>query len=341
MAAATLAVGLAAAPATAAGGASTTPARSIGTFTQTAVVADRPGVALVTDPDLVNPWGVAFGPTTPLWTANNGTSTSTLNRTSPAPGKLGLTVTTPPAPTGIVFNDTDAFRLPDGSATRFLFDGLTGQLAGWGLSPATTHATVVASVPGAAFTALALQHTEHGPLLYAADAAAGVVRVYDGDWHQTATLTSRRLPAGLAPYGVAVLDDRIYVSYAPPPGVTSSVGGVVDVFNRNGQLQRHLIVGGRLNGPWGMVIAPSSWGPLAGALLVGNEDGGQINAFDRHNGRFLGSLADATGQPVGGDGLWGMAFGNGVIGTPNDLVVAIGSDGYQHGLVALIRPTLS
>lgn len=55
-------------------------------FVKTVVVADQPGIAPVTDPNLVNPWGVAFGPTatpTPLWTANNGTATSTF--TAPIP----------------------------------------------------------------------------------------------------------------------------------------------------------------------------------------------------------------------------------------------------------------
>jgi hypothetical protein len=50
-------------------------------------------------------------------------------------------------------------------------------------------------------------------------------------------------------------------------------------------------------------------------------------------------VKDSHGQPIGEDGLWGMAFGNGVIGTPNDLVIAIGTDEYKHGLVALVHPT--
>jgi hypothetical protein len=87
-----------------------------------------------------------------------------------------------------------------------------------------------------------------------------------------------------------------------------------------------------------MVLAPHTWGRFADALLVGNEDGGQINAFDPHSGRFLGTVKDANGQQIGQDGLWGMAFGNGVIGTPNDLVISMGIDNYQHGLVALVHP---
>jgi hypothetical protein len=75
-----------------------------------------------------------------------------------------------------------------------------------------------------------------------------------------------------------------------------------------------------LNGPWGMVVAPHKWGRFADALLVGNEDGGRINAFNPRSGRFLGTVKDAHGKQIGEDGLWGMAFGNGVFGAPNDLI---------------------
>ena len=139
-------------------------------FVKTIIVADQPGIAPVTDPNLVNPWGIALGTgatPTPLWTANNGTATSTLYSSNPAPTKIGLTVNTPPVPTGIVLNDTDQFTLPDGTPSRFLFDTLGGQLAAWpapvtGQPPATV-ATPVATVDGAVFTGLALAHTPRGP----------------------------------------------------------------------------------------------------------------------------------------------------------------------------------
>jgi uncharacterized protein (TIGR03118 family) len=307
-----------------------------GSYVEKVIVSDQPNVAPVTDPHLINPWGIAFGPTTPLWVANNGTSTSTLYSTNHGPTQLPLVVTTQPAPTGIVFNNTSAFTLPDGTASLFLFDSLSGQLSAW--AGGTTHTTSIKTVPGAVFTGLALAHTKHGVRLYAANAASTDVLVYNGKWHQVDKLHDRKLPAGLAPYNVAVLDQHVYVSYAPPPGVKSAVNGAIDVYDFNGHLDRRLITGGVLDGPWGMVIAPHHWGRFSDALLVGNEDGGQINAFNLHSGRFLGTLRDASGKPIGEDGLWGMAFGNGVIGTPNDLVIAIGIDEYQHGIVALVHP---
>jgi uncharacterized protein (TIGR03118 family) len=132
----------------------------------------------------------------------------------------------------------------------------------------------------------------------------------------------------------------VYVSYALPPDAENSPGprGAVDVYSEGGRLLRRLITGGVLDGPWGMALAPEHWGRFGGALLVGNEDGGRINAFDPRSGHFRGTLRDAQGNPIGEDGLWGIAFGNGVIGTPNQLVVAIGPDEYQHGLIELVTP---
>jgi uncharacterized protein (TIGR03118 family) len=306
-----------------------------GSYVETPVVSDQPGVAPVTDSNLVNPWGIAFGPTTSLWVANNGTSTSTLYSTNPA-AKQPLVVTTQPGPTGTVFNDTTEFALPDGTASKFVFASVSGQLSAWG---GGTQTTTTASMSGTAFTGLALAHTNDGARLYAADAESTSVLVYNGKWQLDAILKDPKPPKGLTTYNVAVIGERIYVSYAPPPGVESTVRGAVDVFDFNGRLERRLVTGGVLNGPWGMVVAPHTWGRFAGALLVGNEDGGQINAFNPRSGRFLGTVKDAHGQPIGEDGLWGMAFGNGVIGTPNDLVIAIGADEYKHGLIALVHPT--
>jgi uncharacterized protein (TIGR03118 family) len=309
-------------------------------FTASVLVADEASVgAPITDADLVNPWGIAFGPTTPLWVANNGTSTSTLYRNDAGPAKVPLTVSTQPLPTGVAFNPTSGFALPDGTPSRFLFDSLSGQISAWPAPPVTTTTTVV-TMPGAAYTGLAVSDTAAGPRLYAADSASKLVQVYAGNWDLVGVLSDPRLPEHLTPYNVAVLGGKVYVSYALPPDAEDSPGprGAIDVFTLGGRLLHRLVTGGPLDGPWGMAIAPASWGRLAGALLVGNEDGGHINAFDRRSGHFLGALRDAQGQPIGGDGLWGIAFGNGVIGTPEQLVIVIGTDEYQHGLVELVSP---
>jgi len=43
---------------------------------QTNLVADQPGVAQTTDPNMVNPWGIAFGAPSPFWVNANGSGTS-------------------------------------------------------------------------------------------------------------------------------------------------------------------------------------------------------------------------------------------------------------------------
>ena len=112
----------------------------------------------------------------------------------------------------------------------------------------------------------------------------------------------------------------------------------MDVFKFNGHLQRRLIVGGKLDGPWGMVVAPKNWGKFGGDLLVGNEDGGAIHAYGRRSGHFHGTVRNLKGKPLANDGLWGMQFGNGVIGTPRTLIIAAGIDEYADGIIAAIKP---
>ena len=82
---------------------------------------------------------------------------------------------------------------------------------------------------GTVFTGLALAHTHDGARLYAADAASTNVLVYNGKWQLDGILKDRRLPKGLTTYNVAAIGEKIYVSYAPPPGVESEVNGVIDV----------------------------------------------------------------------------------------------------------------
>ena len=309
-----------------------------GAYQPSVLVADDPAVgAPITDSHLKNPWGIAFGATTPLWVADNDTGFSTLYSSNPAPAQAGLIVTTQPQPTGVAFNPTTGFKLPDGTATRFLFDSLSGEISAWPAPPVTTTTTMV-RMAGAKYTGLAVANTADGPRLWAADSRSKAVQVYDGDWDLVGVLTDRHLPVNLTPYGVAHLDGKVYVSYARNDENATGPHGAVDVFSDSGRLLRRLITGGPLDGPWGMAIAPQDWGRFGGALLVSNEDGGWINAFDRHSGRFLGTVRDADGQPIADDGTWGIAFGNGVIGTPEQLIVAVGADDYAHGLVKLVSP---
>ncbi|HET7477411.1 MAG TPA: TIGR03118 family protein [Dermatophilaceae bacterium] len=313
-------------------------------FRQINLVADVAGRARLHDVNVVNPWGIAMGPT-PLWVANEGSATATVY-TWPGDGSTPvkqLMVKVPPGTTGQVFNPTDTFLERKGGTTgvaRFLFDTEGGQIVAW--SNTTTpldRSTVTAQVANHVYLGLALGQTPNGPRLFAAD-IIGRIDVFDPKYRLIArpgAFVDPTLPAGLGPYNVAYLDGMIYVAYAVNgPGAT--VAGAISVFTTTGTFVKRLVTGGRLRAPWGMVIAPDGWGRFGGALLVGNVENGQIHAYNRHTGAALGVLRDGAGKPLANSGLWGLHFGNGIFGRADDLVFAAGVNDYRHGLVGVIRP---
>jgi len=316
--------------------------RDDGAYVQMNLASSVPGMAPVLDLNLKNPWGISFGRgknATPLWTANEETATTSLFMGANATASGATFVRkfgTPPNSTGTVFNNTSAFALPDGTASKFLFDDLRGNLSAW--APGMDAAKIVKTVKGAAFTGLTLVNAKKGPLLYAADAGGNRIRVFDGKFRLIRSIKGRHVPAGLAPYNVQVLENRIYVTWAPDFASSVKPKGVVDVYKTSGRFVKRLVVGGKLNGPWGLAVAPKHWGKFSRDLLVGNVFDGMINAYNRRTGKFEGTVKDRSGMPIVNEGLWGIAFGNGVIGTPRTLIVVAGIQGYQQGLLAAIMP---
>src|SRR5439155_1114063 len=124
---------------------------------------------------------------------------------------------------------------------------------------------------------------------------------------------------------------KLYVSYAKQQGPdnhdhTSGAGlGLVDAFDANGKFVSHIVpVGGVLNAPWGIALAPPDFGTLSNSLLVGNFGDGEINAFDHTSGQLIGAIQDSTGTAFAEPGLWGIAFGNGAANQPrNTLFFAV------------------
>jgi uncharacterized protein (TIGR03118 family) len=339
---------VAAAPPTAA--ASTAAAPS---FTETDLVSDIPGRAALTDPNVVNAWGLALSPTSPLWVANNGTNTATLyagGANGNPVTKVPLTVTIPGgAPTGQVFNDTASFVVtgPGGSGpARFLFASEDGEVTGWNPTAAPTAAIVAAHSTGAVYKGLALLHTDAGPFLLATDFRHARIDVYNGQFRRVrlpgSLFADRTLPQGYAPFNIAVLGGGIYVTYAKQgPGKVDEVDGsglgFVDRYNAFGLLSGRVASRGTLNAPWGLAIAPASFGSLAGDLLVGNFGDGRIGAFDSTGG-FAGQLQDAAGRTIAIDGLWALLPGTANTGGTDAVWFSAGPGGEEHGLVGLIRP---
>jgi uncharacterized protein (TIGR03118 family) len=315
-------------------------------------------LAEITDPDLVNPWGLAAGPTSPAWVADNGSNKATIYRGfvngSPIQ-KVPLVVSIPGgAPTGQVFNPTPGFVVSSGTASGpavFLFNSEGGQVTGWNPGvpppPPSTQAQVGASVPDAIYKGLTLATTPVGTFLYAADFHNARIDVFDSNFnrvHLSGSFSDDEIPPGFAPFNVQTLGGRLYVAYAKQDAdredeVAGQSLGFVDVYDLSGNLLHHLIERGQLDAPWGLALAPAGFGRFGGALLVGNFGNGRINAYDPDTGEFLGRLKNEDGRPIEIDGLWALRFGNGVTGNPTTLLFTAGIDDEAHGLFGAIEAT--
>ena len=331
------------------GGDDDPPAAPATKFTVTPLVSDGSIAAAHTDANLVNGWGVAFNPTGFVWVADAGTAKSTLYDGNGV--VQSLVVATPPSPTGIVFNGTASdfvvTRAGVSGASAFIFAGEDGTLAGW--SP-TVNRTATVTVfdggnAGKSYKGLALAAQGGANFLYATDFHNGAVDMFDRTFTPFSTAGRFRdaaLPAGYAPFGIQAIGSQIYVTYAKQDAqahdaVNGAGLGVVDVFDTAGTFVKRLVAGGPLNAPWGVAMAPAGFGTFGSALLVGNFGDGRINAFDPATGRFLGALSKADGTPIVIDGLWGIAFGNGVNQQPaTTLFFAAGPVDETHGLYGRI-----
>jgi uncharacterized protein (TIGR03118 family) len=293
--------------------------------------SDQTGKAKNLDPNLVNPWGLAHGPgSDPIWAADNGTGLSTVY--AQKTGKVNSLVVTIPngGPTGIVYAPSLGFKISENGQSAdsmFIFDSQAGVISGWNSSVDAANAVIAVdnSKTGAGYTGLAVDTSSK--VLFAANFAQNQVEIYNSRWNLVGTFTDDSL-SGYAPYNVAVIGGNLYVTFANFAG-----GGYVDVFSEGGKLKRQLIANGKLNAPWGLTIAPSTFGNFANSLLVGNLGDGKINAYDSGTGKFLGTLSNSKGKPLVVDGLWALDP------VPNGKVTfSAGPGGYSFGLIGMIEP---
>lgn len=317
------------------------------TYYQTNLVSDMPGVALYTDPNLVNPWGISMSASSPFWISDNHTGLSTLYNSAGTPQSLVVTIppagggTPPGAPTGTIFNgNAGSF-----SGDKFIFSSEDGTITGWQGGPAAT-LRADNSTADAIYKGLAVANNGSGDLLYATDFHNGKIDVFDSSYNAVTVpggFADPTIPAGFAPFNIQTIGGQLYVTYAmqdadaeddtPGPG-----NGFVDIFDTNGNLVQRLVSNGVLNSPWGLALAPSGFGVFSGDLLVGNFGDGAINAFDPGTGAFLGALSGASG-PLANEGLWALTFGNGGSGgDAHTLYFTAGPGGEEHGLFGAIAP---
>ena len=333
-------------------------------YLQTNLVSDIPGLATITDPLLVNPWGMSRSSTSPFWTSNQGTNSATLYAVTGsttvsqvlsvnAQGFVGIPTTAagpPQGPTGQVNNtNMDSFQLTPGDRTtssRFIFADLNGTISFWAGGLAST---IKVTTPGAVYTGLAINTA--GTRLYAADNAGGHINVFDSSFSPVTlgagAFSDPNIPAGFVPFNVQNIGGKIYVTYAPaglPAQRAATPGqGFVDAFDENGTLLQRVITGSQLAAPWGIALAPSGFGEFGGDLLVGNFSfvASEINAFDPVTGAFEGSIPINVGAGNTPGGLWGLMFGSGAGngGNTNTLYFNDGLNGETGGLFgALIVP---
>jgi uncharacterized protein (TIGR03118 family) len=324
-----------------------------GQYQQTNLISDIPGVARITDPSLVNPWGQAASPTSPLWVADNGADVSTLYQggvNGGIPKIVPLVVSIPGgAPTGVVFNPTNDFVVRVGKQSapaNFIFDSESGRITAWSKMVSGTNAQVEFSSPHAVYKGLALASVHGAGYLYAANFHAGRIDVFNGRFKKirlSGRFRDARIPTGFAPFDIQLLGGKLYVSYAKQDAarhddVAGPGNGFVDVYDTSGHLLRRLISRGDLNSPWGLALAPSSFGSFGGDLLVGNFGDGAIHAYDPTTGAAKGQLMNTDGNPILINGLWALRFGNGTFASSKTLVFTAGIGDESHGLLGEITP---
>src|SRR5262249_55977007 len=146
-------------------------------------------------------------------------------------------------------------------------------LSAWGnaINPAAAQLMVDNSSSGAVYMGLAISATttNSAPLLYAANFSSGAIDVFDTNFKPVAmpgAFVDPSVPAGFAPFNIQNEGGKLFVMYAKQNAsktFAAAGGGYVAVFDLNGVLLQHLASNGPLNAPWGVAIAPATFGPFA------------------------------------------------------------------------------
>jgi uncharacterized protein (TIGR03118 family) len=218
-----------------------------------------------------------------------------------------------------------------------------------------TAGTTGGGAAGAVYKGLALAtNATKGPLLFATNFRSGKIDVFDSTFTQitvAGSFSDPNVQHGYAPFGIQTINGNLWVTYAlqneaKHDSVNKPAHGFVSVFDTDGNLLQHFAQHGHLSSPWGVALAPASFGEFAKDILIGNFGDGVINAYDPANGHWLGRLSDAAGNPIVNPGLWSVTFSGGVganaAGSVADtLYITAGLLGPTHenaGLFAKIAP---
>jgi uncharacterized protein (TIGR03118 family) len=336
-----------------------TPARA-GTFAISNLITDdqKANKAQITDADLKNAWGISHSGGSPFWVSDNGRGLTTLYTVDPTTNATarvtvgGGFVTIPPPPpgmgnpTGQVFNTQSATSF---KGNIFLFVSEDGTVSGWSGSIGLGNTAVILQSPSTdnVYKGTTLVTIGGHTYLLSANFRSGNIDVLKGDIGApdlAGKFTDPNLPAGFAPFNVQTFGNHVFVTYALQDAmkhddVKGPGNGYVTEFNLDGTLVQRIGTQGTLNSPWGMAIAPASFGKFAGDLLVGNFGDGAINVFDtsKTNG-FVDQIKDANGTPITIDGLWGLSVGNDVsAGSSQKVYFSAGPMDESHGVFGVLQ----
>lgn len=312
-------------------------ARSATSFTLTRLVARDKG--------LVNAWGLAASPTGPWWVSNEALDTSTLYAGDGK--KQALTVQVDGGPTGVVYSGGTGFAVRANGRSgpaRFIYACEDGTIRAWSPTVPTGWSKQAvtaydAGPTGALYRGIALAHGR----LYVTDFHNGRVVVLNSRWQpvlRRGAFVDRSIPEWYAPFGIAAVGNRIFVTYAfraPVDGNDAPTGGYVDEFALDGRLVARVGRSAQLDEPWGVAQAPRGFADLGGALLVANFGSGKIDAYERDGARW----ALRRVLPVRVPGVWGIAFGTGGMSGPRTtLFYAAGPHRWRGGSELGVRGEL-
>ncbi len=332
-------------------------------YRQIDLVSDISAIAQVQDTNLVNAWGISFHPTFPFWVSDNGTGVTTLYSVTNDASGVPHASATPSTAIGIAGTGPAVISIPGaGNVTGqvannssefnsdiFLFVSEDGTISGWRPGIGTA-AETLATRTNAIYKGVTLATVETNTVLLAANFHEGTLDVYDGNANLLGQFSDQRAPAGYAPFNVQNLNGVIFVTFAKQDAakkddVAGRGRGLIDTFDiSTGKFWRFATgkaAGGtvrEMNSPWGLAIAPSTFGTHANQLLVGNFGSGTIMTFDAR-GKFKGLLKTTEECPITIDGLWGLTFGadGGVSGVSTDLYFSAGPNNGRHGLFGAIQ----
>jgi len=351
-------------------------------YKQTNLVSDIMGMAPVHDQNLVNPWGLTRSPTgSPWWVSNNNSGTSTLysgtGQIIPINGTGTVTIPPPKnaapgtqaTPTGVVFNRSADFVLPNGKPAVFMFCTEDGTISGWnGGQNAVLQVdnSDDGSANGAVYKGMTSGEVNAKRFLYVTNFRSGKVEVYDTNFkrvhldedafdpdgdgnHEGDERGAERIPRGFAPFNIQNVGGTLFVTYAKQDAarhddVRGDGLGFVHIFTPSGRHIGHLQHGTWMNAPWGVVWTTRDFGEFSNAILVGNFGSGKIAAFNGFTFKFMGFLKDPNDAILAIDGLWSLTFGNdgdptqGGAGPANTLFFTAGIQDEQHGLFGTITP---